>query len=101
MQPPPAILYGCWRTRPIWIPCRCTHRDAANGAWHVQHSGDYVPARLKAGIRQHLFRLQPGSVVLVRVETSSAMQFHGIVLPSIAALAAEIAARERSMGLTG
>ena len=92
---------------PVWLLANPTyldsvqvyHRDAANGAWHVQHSGDYVPARLKAGIRQHLFRLQPGSVVLVRVETSSAMQFHGIVLPSIAALAAEIAARERSMGL--
>lgn len=92
---------------PVWLLAHPTYldsvqvyqRDATSGAWRVQHSGDHVPARLKAGIRQHLFRLQPGSVALVRVQTSSAMQFQGVVLPSTAALAAEVAAAERSMGL--
>ncbi len=92
---------------PVWLLANPTyldsvqvfHRDAANGAWHVQHSGDYVPARLKAGIRQHLFRLQPGTVALVRVQTSSAMQFQGTVFPSTQALIAEVASGERSMGL--
>lgn len=92
---------------PVWLLAHPTYldsvqvyqRDSVGETWHVQQSGDYVPARLKASIRQHLFRLQPNTVAFVRIQTSSAMQFQGIVLPSTQALAAEVASGERSMGL--
>lgn len=92
---------------PVWLLAQPTYldsvtlyeRDAATGAWHTQLSGDHVPAQRKAGVRQHLFRLQPGKVALIRIATSSAMQFQGVILPSTEALGAELAASERSMGL--
>ena len=92
---------------PVWLLAHPTYldsvqvyqRDAATGAWRVQQSGDHVPPSLKAGIREHLFRLQHDAIALVRVQTSSAMQFQGTVFPSTQALTAEIASRERSMGV--
>jgi two-component system, sensor histidine kinase LadS len=92
---------------PVWLLAQPTYldsvtlyeRDTDTGPWHTQTSGDHVPAHLKAGVRQHLFRLQPGKVALIRIATSSAMQFQGVVLSSTEALGAELAASERSMGL--
>ena len=92
---------------PVWLLAKPAYldsvtlyqRDADTGAWHTQLSGDHVPAHLKSGVRQHLFRLDTGKVALIRIETSSAMQFQGVILPSTEALGAELAASERAMGL--
>ena len=100
---PPAATPG----DPAWLlalptyldSVRVYQRDAATGAWTAQHSGDYVPARDKAPVRQHLFRLVPGEVALVRLHTSSAVQFRGTVFASTEALGAALAAEEGVLGL--
>lgn len=74
-------------------------RDEVNRAWLAQRSGDYVPARDKAPVRQHLFRLEPGKLALVRIQTTSAMQFRGAIFSNAQALGAQLAATERTMGL--
>lgn len=74
-------------------------RNEGNGVWQAQRSGDYVPAREKAPVRQHLFRLEPGKTALIRLETTSAMQFQGEIFPITQALGAQLAASERVMGL--
>ncbi|RLJ39152.1 ATP-binding protein [Acidovorax sp. 106] len=73
-------------------------RSADTGAWAPQHSGDLVPAEQKSPVRQHLFRLSPGQLTLIRIETTSAMQFQGKVLSS-QALGRELTAIERYQGL--
>ncbi|MFN3436777.1 MAG: ATP-binding protein [Acidovorax sp.] len=74
-------------------------RDEMSGAWLAQRSGDYVPAHDKAPVRQHLFRLEPGKLALVRIQTTSAMQFRGEIFSNAQALGAQLAATERTMGL--
>ncbi len=92
---------------PVWLLGTPTYldsvvlyqRDEFNGVWRAQRSGDYVPARDKAPIRQHLFRLEPGKLALIRIQTTSAMQFRGEIFMNAQALGAQLAASERSMGL--
>ena len=52
--------------------------DEATGVWLAQRSGDHVPARFKPALRQHLFKLETGKWALLRIQTTSAMQFWGI-----------------------
>ncbi|WP_353367861.1 ATP-binding protein [Acidovorax sp. FG27] len=54
--------------------------ESAPGSWKAQASGDLVPGREKAGVRQPLFELQPHQLTLVRIRTTSAMQFDARVL---------------------
>lgn len=89
----------------LWLLAQPTYLDAvtlyqrnATGQWSAQASGDLVPSARRSGVRQHLFRLIPGTTALLRIETTSAMQLQGLVL-STSALAATLAASERSMGL--
>ncbi|MFN7155494.1 MAG: ATP-binding protein [Acidovorax sp.] len=74
-------------------------RDEAAGVWVAQRSGDHIHAHEKPPVRQHLFRLEPGKSALLRIETTSAMQFKGEFFPSAQALGARLAATERGMGL--
>ncbi|UCV00368.1 ATP-binding protein [Acidovorax radicis] len=92
---------------PLWLVGQPTYldsvtlyqRDATANAWTAQRSGDYVPTSEKMSIRQHLFRLEPGKATLIRIETTSAMQFQASVFSSTQALAAHLASNERVMGL--
>lgn len=92
---------------PVWLLAHPTYldsvvlyeKDPATGEWQLQQSGDLVPAQLKPGIRQHLFRLEPGRPALVRIQTTSAVQFRGVILPSAEALGSELASIERTLGL--
>lgn len=74
-------------------------RNEATGAWESQHSGDHVPAHLKPPVRHHLFRLEPGKCALIRIQTTSAMQFKGEIFSTAETLGARLAASERVMGL--
>lgn len=92
---------------PVWLVGRPAYvdsvmlyqADAATGGWAVQRSGDYVPATQKAPVRQHLFQLRPGKVALLRIDTTSAMQFQGEVYQDAEVLGAALASDERIMGL--
>lgn len=74
-------------------------QDEATGVWLAQRSGDYVPARFKPTLRQHLFKLETGKWALLRIQTTSAMQFWGEIFPTSQALGAHLAATEITMGL--
>ncbi|PIF89598.1 signal transduction histidine kinase [Acidovorax sp. 62] len=99
-------LMGQTNDRALWLLAQPTYldhvtlyqRSADTGAWTPQHSGDLVPAEQKPPVRQHLFRLSPGQLTLIRIETTSAMQFQGQVLSS-QALGSELTAIERYQGL--
>ena len=73
--------------------------DEATGVWLAQRSGDHVPARFKPALRQHLFKLETGKWALLRIQTTSAMQFWGEIFPTSQALGAHLAANEITMGL--
>ena len=73
--------------------------DEASGVWLAQRSGDHVPARFKPALRQHLFKLETGKWALLRIQTTSAMQFWGEIFPTSQALGAHLAATEITMGL--
>ena len=92
---------------PVWLLGQPTYldsvtlyqRDASTGAWRTQRSGDLVPRSEKARVRQHLFRLEPGMQTLVRIQTTSALQFHGSVLSGPQELVARLSADEKNMGM--
>jgi signal transduction histidine kinase len=104
LVPPQAQVAG----DPVWLLALPTYldsviayqRDPASGEWRIQRSGDFVPARLKPGIRQHLLRLEPGWPTLIRVQTTSAMQFSGVVYRSTDQLASALASSEMRMGIS-
>ena len=73
--------------------------DEATGVWLAQRSGDHVPARFKPSLRQHLFKLETGKWALLRIQTTSAMQFWGDIFPTSQTLGAQLAANEITMGL--
>ena len=73
--------------------------DEASGVWLAQRSGDHVPARFKPALRQHLFKLETGKWALLRIQTTSAMQFWGDIFPTSQTLGAQLAANEITMGL--
>jgi signal transduction histidine kinase len=73
--------------------------DEATGVWLAQRSGDHVPARFKPALRQHLFKLETGKWALLRIQTTSAMQFWGDIFPTSQTLGAQLAANEITMGL--
>ena len=73
--------------------------DEASGVWLAQRSGDHVPARFKPSLRQHLFKLETGKWALLRIQTTSAMQFWGDIFPTSQTLGAQLAANEITMGL--
>lgn len=73
--------------------------DEATGVWLPQRSGDHVPARFKPALRQHLFKLETGKWALLRIQTTSAMQFWGDIFPTSQTLGAQLAANEITMGL--
>lgn len=74
-------------------------QDEASGVWLAQRSGDYVPARFKPSLRQHLFKLEAGKWALLRIQTTSAMQFWGEIFPTSQTLGAQLAATEITIGL--
>ncbi|WP_162996015.1 ATP-binding protein [Acidovorax sp. 1608163] len=90
----------------LWLLAQPTYLDqvtvyqqsGSTGAWVPQFSGDLVPAPQKPRVRQHLFRLSPGQLTLVRIQTTSATQFQGKVL-SGQALVRELTAAEHYQGL--
>ena len=73
--------------------------DEATGVWLAQRSGDHLPARFKPALRQHLFKLETGKWALLRIQTTSAMQFWGDIFPTSQTLGAQLAANEITMGL--
>ena len=73
--------------------------DEATGVWLAQRSGDHLPARFKPSLRQHLFKLETGKWALLRIQTTSAMQFWGDIFPTSQTLGAQLAANEITMGL--
>lgn len=85
---------------PTYIDSIMVYQPAAdsNLPWRVQAGGDLVPGHTKMGVRQPLFELHPGQMVLVRISTTSAMQFHARVLTA-EALRQTLIATERNMGL--
>lgn len=90
---------GLWLlAQPTYLDFVTLYQKGVNGEWLEQTSGDLVPPNQKAGIRQHLFRLVPGQTALVRIQTTSAIQFQAEVLTT-EALAVELARSERGMGL--
>lgn len=97
--PPDAEPGALWLlAQPTYLDTVTLYQRSATGDWSAQESGDHVPAPRKAGVRQHLFRLAPGAMALIRIQTSSAMQFQGSVLGA-QALGASLADAERGMGL--
>lgn len=94
-------------TGPFWLLAQPAYldsvvlyqRDEPTGAWRSQRSGDHVPASEKPAVRQHLFRLEPGTMALLRIQTTSAMQLQGQVFTTPTALSAQLAAGERALGL--
>lgn len=90
---------GLWLlAQPTYLDFVTLYQKGVDGEWRKQISGDLVPPNQKADIRQHLFRLAPGQTALVRIQTTSAIQFQAEVLTT-EALAAELARSERGMGL--
>ena len=73
--------------------------DEATGVWLAQRSGDHLPARFKPALRQHLFKLETGKWALLRIQTTSGMQFWGDIFPTSQTLGAQLAANEITMGL--
>ncbi|KQR50322.1 ATP-binding protein [Acidovorax sp. Leaf160] len=91
----------------LWLLARPTYVDSvtlyqraagAHGSWQVQASGDLVPGHEKAGVRQPLFELQPHALTLVRIRTTSAMQFDAQLLTQ-AQLRQTLVEDERQQGL--
>ena len=95
------------RNEPVWLlgdppfldSVVLYQEDEATGVWLAQRSGDHVPARFKPALRQHLFKLETGKWALLRIQTTSAMQFWGEIFPTSQALGAHLAATEITMGL--
>ena len=81
--------------QPTYLDYVTLYQKGSDGAWYQQ---DLVPTDRKPGVRQHLFRLTPGQVALIRIRTSSATQFHADILDTYA-LATTVASAERLMGL--
>lgn len=90
----------------LWLLAQPTYLDEVTlyqrspsaSDWRAQFSGDLIPADQKRHVRQHLFRLTPGSTVLLRIKTTSAMQFQGKIL-SDKTLERVLADSERNQGL--
>jgi signal transduction histidine kinase len=97
--PPDAADGALWLlAQPTYLDSITLYQRSATGDWSAQISGDHVPSLQKSGVRQHLFRLTPGATAIIRIETTSAMQWQGIVLGT-QALATAVAGSERAMGL--
>lgn len=92
--------------RALWLLAEPTYVDSitvyqpggTDGSWRAQSGGDLVPGNLKHGVRQPLFELTPGQLTLVRIHTTSAMQFRAQVLTSTA-LQQILMADEHTLGV--
>lgn len=100
----PAPALAATPDDPLWLEITPTYLDRVTlyqrvgAAWRASHSGDTVPMHGRAHVRQLVFPVEAGEPLVLRIETSSAMQVYGTVWRSTG-LMAQLASVEWASGV--